>query len=268
MIEVNKIYNEDNLITLSAINDNVIDVIYIDSPFSTGQVFKTKDGEIAYEDKYTLEQLINLLKPRLIEMRRVLKETGNIFIHGDYRFIPYLRIECDKIFGIENFRNEIIWWYRRFPAKQKNFQFHHDTILWYSKTNNYIYNELWTDKSEKSSKKGRRLVDTGNGTRTTIYIDEETKTRMGNVWEISLINSQAKERTGYPTQKPKELLERILKASLPKVGDRYEGLVADFFAGSGTTLEVAKELGVSYIGCDNSPIAIKYIEQRLNNTAS
>lgn len=130
----------------------------------------------------------------------------------------------------------------------------------YTKTKNYTYNEQWMKKSKKSPKLGKRLIDTGNGTRTTIFTNEETKTRLGNVWEISLLNSQAKERLGYDTQKPKELIERIVKASSNE-GD----LVADFYAGSFTTADVCKDLKRNFIGCDTNPEAVEIGKKRIKN---
>ena len=246
MIEVNKVYCDDNLNILKQISNNFIDVIYIDPPFSTGRIFKTTDGEVAYEDKYTLQELLDILEPRIVEIHRVLKESGMFYIHGDYRFIPYVRVMCDKIFGINNFRNEIIWKYGLGGSGNRQFSKKHDTILFYSKTDNYVFNLLY-EEATSNKMKGQLK-------------------KMTDVWDIPNINNMAKERTGYPTQKPIELLERILKASLKfdEEINTYSGIVADFFAGSGTTLKVAKDLGVDYIGCDSSEVAVKYINERLN----
>lgn len=277
MIELNQVYQMDNLELLKKIEDNSIDVVYIDPPFSTGQIFK-KDGNTAYEDTYSLEELIQMLVPRINEIKRVLKDTGTFYIHGDYRFIPYIRVECDKIFGMNNFKNEIIVRTKTFKSKNA-YSRQHDTILVYSKSDKYHYYEpkkanyqprvlnkieqdefgwyYWTDggsiKGKKIEKKKR-------------YIEPTMDFAMGDVWEdIILYNGGAK--YDYPTQKPVELLERILKTCLPMIDGKYTGVVADFFAGSGTTLAVAKKMGINYIGCDNSPVAIEYINNRLNNAS-
>lgn len=197
-------------------------------------------------------------------MKRVLKNGGSIYIHGDNRFIPYLRIECDNIFGIDNFRNEIIWRYKRWTASSKNkLQSMHDTILFYSKGENiinHLYEPLEKPKKQNINTKEKKSVRDENG---NVIYHIQTERQIDDVWEIPFLNPASKERTGYPTQKPKVLLERILQTSLPIIDGKYKGVVADFFAGSGTTLEVAKEFGVDYIGCDNSEIAYKYIIKRI-----
>lgn len=267
MLEVNKVYCMDNLELLKLLPDNYIDVCYIDPPFSTGKIFKTKDGIIAYEDKYSLNELIEMLKPRILEIKRVLKTTGSFYIHGDSRFIAYIKIICDDIFGINNFKNEIIWSYDRWTNSVKKFTSCHDTILFYSKSDDYIFNYQYEPFSEKSKHKGSRNSKLHNNKLEQQYTNDKRLKYMKDVWNISILNSQAKERNGYPTQKPKELIGRILKSSLPfdKETKVYSGIVLDCFAGSGTTLKVAQELKVNYVGCDNSPIAIEYINKRLNN---
>lgn len=281
MIELNRVYHIDNLKLLKQIPDSSIDLVYIDPPFSTGRVFKTKVGELAYEDKYTLDELIEFLIPRIKEIHRILKDTGSFYLHGDYRFIPYLRVECDKIFGVDNFRNEIIWDKGFRGTEQKEFYQHaHDTILYYTKSNNYIWNAVYCEYADKNMSRYNKTDENGEK-----YALIKRRRKDGSVYygktypksdgkkaddvfrDIKTFASTSKERTGYPTQKPKALLERMLKASLPysEATNTHSGIVADFFAGSGTTLEVAKGLGVSYIGCDNSKVAIKYINNRLQD---
>lgn len=245
----------DNLELMAEMQDNTVDLIYCDILYGTGRKFKE------YQDlKPKREVIEEHYIPRIKEMYRILKDTGSIYLQMDYKINHWLRCILDDIFGYDNFLNEIIWWYRRFPSKQKNYQAQHDNIIIYTKTKNYTYNEQWMNKSKKSSKLGKRLIDTGNGTRTTIFTNEETKTRLGNVWEISLLNSQAKERLGYDTQKPKALIERIIKTSSNE-GD----LVADFYGGSFTTAEVCKDLNRNFIGCDISEKAVKIGRARVNS---
>lgn len=242
----------DNLELMAEIKDNTIDLIYCDILYGTGRKFKD------YQDLKPIRSEIEAhYLPRIKEMHRILKPTGSIYLQMDTRINHWMRCIMDDIFGYDNFLNEIIWWYRRFPAKQKNYQAQHDNIMIYTKTKNYTYNEQWTEKSKKSPKLGKRLIDTGNGTRTTIFTNEETKTRLGNVWEISFLNSQSKERLGYATQKPKALIERIIKTSSNE-GD----LVADFYAGSFTTAEVCKDLKRNFIGCDINPNGFAKAKER------
>lgn len=259
----------DNLRLISRIPDECIDLVYIDPPFSTGEVFKTSDGKIAFEDDYTLDELIDFLIPRIKEMYRVLKQTGTFYLHGDYRFIHYIKIECDKIFGIENFRNEIIVRTKTFRSKH-TYSRQHDTILVYSKSKEYHYYE-----PEKAMYKPRILnkiekdefgwfywSDTGsvNGVKQKKkkrYVEPRMSYAMGDIWEDIILYNGGKNLV-YPTQKPEALLERIIKSS-SKRGD----IVADFFCGSGTTGVVAKKLNRNYILCDINPEAIEISEKRL-----
>jgi len=255
VIEVNKVYQTDNLELLKNLNDNTVDLIYCDILYNTRKKFRDYNDNLGDTKK-----AIEWYKPRLIEMFRVLKETGTIYLQMDWRLVHYIKIEMDKIFGEDNFRNEIIWSYSRWTNSGKDFVRSHDNILRYSKSNNYIYNIQYEDFSEKSKHKGSRFSKKeDDGKLKQQYISEERKKAMRDVWEISILNSQSKERVDYNTQKPKELIERIILASTNE-GD----LVADFFCGSGTSLVVAKELGRNYIGCDLNKKAVDITNQRLN----
>lgn len=267
----NKVFYMDNLKLLKQLPDNSIDLVYIDPPFSTGRDFYTKKNELAYTDKYTIQELIDILIPRIKEIHRTLKPTGHFYLHGDDNYIHNIKVECDKIFGIENFSGDIIWYrYNKIPDKTKKLFFKmHDTILHYTKSNESLFNPIVIKtgeiiKRKKMKKKQGKIINTDD------YIEYEkekllTRSVIDDIPDINIGNS--KEKTGYPTQKSKKLIERILMSSIPKVEGKYKGIILDCFAGSGTTLEVAKELGVDYIGCDNSGIAIKYINERLNKTS-
>ena len=203
---------------------------------------------------------------RLVELHRVLKPTGSFYLHCDPTASHYLKIILDQIFGVENFRNEMVWSYRRWPAKQKNFQKMHDIILFYSKekqenTFNVIYETLsagtlkrWKGKKSKVSFEGEiRLV--------TQMTNVESQGRPADdVWSIPVINSQAKERLGYPTQKPEALLERIIKVSSNE-GD----VVLDTFCGCGTAIAVAQRLNRRWIGVDITHLAIALLKYRLDD---
>ena len=201
---------------------------------------------------------------RLVELHRVLKPTGSFYLHCDPTASHYLKIILDQIFGVQNFRNEMVWSYRRWPAKQKNFQKMHDIILFYSKekqenTFNVIYETLsagtlkrWKGKKSKVSFEGEiRLV--------TQMTNVESQGRPADdVWSIPVINSQAKERLGYPTQKPEALLERIIQASSNE-GD----VVLDAFCGCGTAVAVAQRSNRRWIGVDITHLAITLLKYRL-----
>ena len=244
-VEINKVYCMDNLELLKSMDDEVVDLIYSDILYNTGRKFDDFDDDLG-----TPEEAVEWYKPRLNEMKRVLSNTGTIYIHCDYRLVHYIKVEMDKIFGFDNFRNEIIWHYNSAPRKKGDFGRRHDTILRYSKTDEYTFNI--DDVRVPYSKTAPR------GYAKEKYYNDLGKV-MGDVWKINIIGQNDKtERVGYNTQKPKELLEVIVKASSNK-GD----LVADFFGGSGTTGVVAKELERNYIMCDINERAVEISEMRL-----
>ena len=257
-MELNKIYNMDNLELLKQLPSESIDLIYCDILYNTGKKFKDYNDNLG-----TPQQAIGWYKPRLIEMRRVLKDTGSIYLQCDYRLVHYLKVEMDNIFGVNNFRNEIIWHYQNF-YKAKTFKTVHDNILYYSKTLKYVYNPqyLYPDNPDRYNREDDIGKYFTNGRGDKCYYGKNLK--CPDVWsylkekEFHVLNSQAKERVGYDTQKPKFLLERIIKTS-----SNEDDVVADFFCGSGTSLVVAKELGRNYIGCDINPRAVEITNQRL-----
>lgn len=205
------------------------------------------------------------MTPRLCEMRRILKEDGSIYLHCDPSASHYLKILMDGMFGAENFRNEIVWHYQPGTKGSKQFGQKHDIILLYSKSKNMMFNQQRQTTTNpnvynKIDENGRRYCVNGQG---NIYYMDDGRT-CDDVWswivepEFNSITSRNKERLGYPTQKPKKLLERIILASSNK-GD----VVFDPFSGSGTTLEVAKTLGRDFIGIDINGDAIILQKNRL-----
>ena len=223
----------DNLELMKTIEDNTVDLIYCDILYGTGRKFKD------YQDLKPVRSEIEAhYIPRLKEMHRILKPTGSIYLQMDTKINHWIRCIMDDIFGYDNFRNEIVWKYGLGRSSDKQFGKRHDTILFYSKSNNYIYNKQLEEATSQRMK-------------------GEYK-NMSDVWvDIPNINNMANERIGYDTQKPKALIERIIKASSNE-GD----LVADFYLGSGTTCEVSLELGRNFIGCDINPRAIEIAKSR------
>ena len=251
-MELNKVYCIDNLELLRQMEDKSVNLIYCDILYNTGKKFKDYDDNLG-----TPQQAIEWYRPRLIEMNRVLKDTGFILLQMDYRLIHYMKVEMDNIFGLNNFINEIIWHYKSPSGTSKTkLANKHDNILLYSKTNKYKINidELREEYSKGTIKQAKnKNISFGRETK----LNEKGKTPT-DVWEIPTLNSMAKERVGYDTQKPKFLLEKVIK------GFSNEGdVVADFFCGSGTTLVAAKELDRQYIGCDISQKAIEITNKRL-----
>ncbi len=202
---------------------------------------------------------------RLLELNRVLKETGSIYLHCDPTASHYLKILLDGIFGKKNFKNEIVWCYRRWSAGAKRFQRQHDVILFYSKTADNVFNDLYIPLSAGTIKrwkgKKQQAVFDEEGKRSATSVEDESEgTPMPDWWNISIINPAARERLGYPTQKPEALLDLIIQASTNE-GD----VVLDPFCGCGTTISVAHRLKRQWIGIDVTHLAIDLIKWRLKN---
>ena len=216
---------------------------------------------------------------RIWYMHKVLKETGSFYLHCDPKMSHYLKIVCDLIFGEKNFRNEVIWDYTfRLMDLPQFYNRKHDVILFYAKSNKGFFNmpkTEWTREEIIRTRKQEIHKDEngnewiwmpggkGNSKNKKKFLSEiiaEGKA-ISDVWQMPIISSSAKERLGYPTQKPEELLERIIKASSNE-GD----LVADFFCGCGTTVAVSQRLNRKWLGVDISHLAIKLILKRLKDT--
>jgi len=243
----------DNLELMTEIKDNTVDLIYCDILYGTGIKFKD------FQDLKSIRSVIEShYIPRIKEMYRILKDTGSIYLHMDTRINHWVRCIMDDIFGYKNFRNEIIWSYKRYPMISLNsFQKMHDIILFYGKNNKVkvIKENISRPGQQKGSKSGYLKKENG---KVRYYVQIERT--IDDVWNIPMLNPMAKERNGYATQKSKLILERIIKASSDE-GD----LVADFYLGSGTTAVVCKELNRNFIGCDINPQAIEITRQRLQN---
>jgi DNA modification methylase len=207
---------------------------------------------------------------RLVELHRVLKPTGSIYLHCDPTASHYLKLVMDAIFGAKNFQNEIIWHYRRWTAGAKRYQRMHDIIFWYAKSRDFHFDipyEPYGDWIKKDyghidEETGKRWRwHTVKGVRYKVYLDDINKgVKCNDVWLIPFIGSTAKERMGYPTQKPEALLERIIKASSNE-GD----VILDPFCGCGTTVAVSEKLNRRWIGIDITHLAINLIEKRMKD---
>ena len=209
-----------------------------------------RNGTLAY---------LSMMTSRLIELKRVLKSTGSIYLHCDPSASHYLKIVMDAIFGEENFRNEIIWSYKSGGIPKTAFARKHDIILFYSKTNEYKFNLQMEARDISEIKKYSQEDEKGHFGQMKKdgkkYYFEDGHV-MRDVWEIPILNQLSKERLGYPTQKPESLLERIIKASSNE-GD----IILDPFSGCGTTVAVSERLNRKWIGIDITPIAITVIKK-------
>lgn len=208
---------------------------------------------------------LTMMAIRLIELRRVLKSTGSIYLHCDPTASHYLKVLLDTIFGKKNFRNEIAWCYRKWSITQRQFVRNHDIILFYSKSAKNEFNTLFIPVSAGTIKrwKGQKqqaIFDEGVRKATSLE-NEIAQTPMPDWWPMSIINPAAKERLGYQTQKPEMLLERIIMAS-SNGGD----VVLDPFCGCGTTIAVSERLKRQWIGIDITHLAINLIKLRLQDS--
>lgn len=257
--ECNRLIQGDNLWLMRRLPDESVDVIYLDPPFFT-QKIQQSDGAgtgtvLSYSDVWQdgLPGYLAWLNARLFEARRILKSTGSLYLHCDWHASHYIKVEADKIFGYDNMRNEIVWYYNSGARSKKDFGRRHDVILRYSKSAEYYMDLDAPQVREPYS------PDISIPACKAHYYDPRGKV-CDDVWRIPIIaQNDRKERLGYPTQKPEKLLERILSASCPP-----GGVVADFFCGSGTTPAVATKLGMRWIACDESAPAIEITRDRLS----
>ena len=245
----------DNLELLKSQPNESVNMIYSDILYGTGRNF----GE--YQDlKPIRSEIESHYLPRLIEMKRVLKQNGSIYLQMDYRINHWMRILMDDVFGYDNFVNEIIWCYTMPNNNKRRFNAKHDNIFLYSKSKDYIFNwqSVLTDYSESSKERGRYGSNSMMG-----KADSPLSKNGGKIMEdwmvIHTLKGNSKEYAKYPTQKPKELIRRFVLASTNE-GDT----VADYYLGSGTTAKVCQELNRNFIGCDLNPKAIEITKARLN----
>lgn len=237
---INKVFLMDNLKLMGKIPNNSVDLIYCDILYGTGKDF----GD--YKDIKADKKIVkDFYLPRIKEMHRILKDTGSIYLQMDCRINHWVRLIMDHVFKYNNFRNEIIWNTGDCISGYKSlcktkFVRQYDMILFYSKTKDIIFNK------QKVKNKNNNQTHTCGDLWNDIYS-----------FYFSCMKKKEESPEGYYSQKPKKLLERIIKASSNE-GD----VVADFFCGSGTTLVVAKELGRKYIGCDINKKAVEICKKR------
>lgn len=264
----NKIIFGDNLPILREMPDSSFHLIYIDPPFNTGKrqtrkqikTRRSKQGdrigfkgykyetyqisENGYKDNFN--NYLEFLKPRLIEAYRLLKKNGSLYFHIDYREVHYCKLLLDDIFGRSSFINEIIWAYDYGGRSKKRWPAKHDNILWYAKDpKNYIFNY---QEIERIPYMAPGLVGEEKAARGKLPTD---------TWWHTIVATNSKEKTGYPTQKPLGIIKRIVTASSSKNDD-----ILDFFAGSGTIGMACLELRRNFVLIDNNIQAINVMKKR------
>jgi len=270
---MHRILQGDNLEVLEAMDTDSIELIYVDPPFNTGKrqsrtqmktvrdaegdrigfgghryrtdILPQQNGGTGYHDQF--DDFLGFLRPRMVQAHRVLSPTGSLFFHIDYREVHYCKIMLDEIFGRPSFQNEIIWAYDYGARSTKRWPAKHDNILWYTKDPaRYTFNLNATDRIPYMAP---GLVGAAKAARGKTPTD---------VWWHTIVSPTGKEKTGYATQKPLGIMERIVRVH-SNPGDT----VLDFFAGSGTTGEAAAKHGRGFILVDESPDAIAIMRKRL-----
>jgi len=265
---MNKLILGDNLEIMRRMESETIDLIYLDPPFFSNRNYEVlwgDEGEIrSFQDRWSggVDHYIGWLKERVAEMHRLLKPTGSIYLHCDWHADAYIRVYIlDKIFGDNNFVAEIVWNYSWGVRTPKRWNRKHDIIFHYSKTcNKFIFNAndvLESRVMSESTKK--RLEYSGAMIKDHNKRGDSELALPTDVWYIATINAMSKERIGYPTQKPEELLKKIILAS-----SNENEIIFDPFVGGGTTIAVAEKLNRKWIGIDQSVQAVKVTEFRVN----
>ena len=311
------IFTGDNLPIMRGMDSESVDLIYLDPPFNSNANYAAPIGSLAagaaFKDTWALSDIniawLDLIEakypklnrvihaamtnsdksyliymaPRLLEMHRILSETGSIYLHCDPTMSHYLKLVMDAVFGKGNFRNEIVWCYGKWSNASKIFQQNHDIIFFYSNSGKYLFNKQFQDSEDKKKKmaigyqvnrpkgvkqlivydrkKAQKKIKEGNYDKVIYKDADELGVPMHDAWyDINLINSQARERVGYPTQKPLALLDRIIRASSNE-GD----VVFDPFCGCATTLVAADRLNRNWVGIDISPKASELVVERIKS---
>ncbi len=270
----NKLIFGDNLQVMKSLLDDPnikgqVKLIYIDPPFATKQEFRGSQDQKAYQDKIAGAEFIEFLRKRLIFLRELLADDGSIYVHLDTRKSHYIKTLMDEIFEEQNFKGEIVWYYRKYQMrKMRAFANNSERLLWYvnSSKSRYIYNPLTVPldkpkylKRKQWDKDLSRIVNVRDKDGKLIY-DEYNDQKVDDVWDIPFMGATSPERTGYPTQKPETILDQVIRAASNK-GD----IVLDAFAGSGTTLAVAEKLGRRWLGIDCGKLAMYTIQKRMLN---
>jgi site-specific DNA-methyltransferase (adenine-specific) len=290
----NTLYTHDNLYVLSGLNSESVDLIYLDPPFNTKRTYSAPIGSKAagasFKDMWTWEDVdehyldsladnfpalakyiasvgavhskammayLRYMAQRIVEMHRILKDTGSLYLHCDPTASHYLKLLLDSVFGKKNFRNDIVWRYQTGGVSKRWFGRKHDDILFYTKTDNYQFfpDSVRVPRTEEVL---RRIKSGTPGATRATTLDKYPD----DVFMIQALNAMDKERTGYPTQKPLALIKRIILASSNE-GD----IVMDPFCGCATTCVAAQQLGRKWIGIDIETQVVSVLVQRLSDDA-
>ncbi len=284
-MEPNRLILGDNLHVMRQLPDESIDLIYIDPPFFSGRHHRAVSGDRTEHRSFSdvwddgLPGYLVWLNARLFEMRRLLKKTGSLVVHCDHHANHYIKVELDKIFGPGHFRNEIVWSYDSGGRSRNSYPRKHDVLLWFAKRRPFFSPEAvgiprnvcprcgrvlekWNNLKKCADETGRTFRTIRSAGKVYRYYDDD-RVCPPDVWlGINHLQQKDPERIGYPTQKPEQLLERVIRGWCPE-----GGTVADFFCGGGTTPAAAHRLGRRWIACDRSKEAVDVTRDRLTRLA-
>lgn len=260
----NRLFLGDNLAVMRTLDGASLDLVYADPPFFSGRDYdplpRARANGSGFTDTWRegLEGYLAWLNERFAEMHRLLRESGSLLVHCDWHAGHYIKVELDKLFGYggeksrPGFRNEIVWAYD-YGGRSKDFwPRKHDVIFWYSKSTRWTFNHDALPREPMTS----RALRLSEGR------DKSKGKTPTDVWRMPTLNINARERLGYPTQKPEALIERLLLAH-----SSQGHVVGDFFCGSGTVPAVAQRLGRRWVACDSSEHAIEMAAGRLHGGA-
>ncbi len=259
----------DSLEVARGAPDGSLQLVYVDPPFATGADQRGRHADPRYADaEADPDRFVAWLSPWLVESRRALAERGSLIVHLDYRAIHYVKVALDRLFGRSRFVNEIVWCYAVGGKSRRGFGRKHDTLLWYARTDDWAFYPDAIRVARRGGSHMRVVLDEQGRP-----VQEKTDRKTGRVYrypvaagkipedwwtDIETLNHSDRERTGWPSQKPERLLERLIRATTV-AGDR----VADWFAGSGTTGAVAQRLGRGFAIADREAGAIAVASERL-----
>jgi len=272
-MNINEILHGNCRNVLPRFSDGFVDLIYLDPPFFTQKnhtlLSRDRTKKYEFEDTFpSLDVYLSFLEEVLYHCHRILKDTGSLFLHCDRTASHHLRTVLERVFGEENFQSEIVWSYKRWSNSKKGLLNSHQIIYFFSKTRQFKFNTLYGEYSPTTNLDQILQERKRDAHGVAVYKRDENgrvvngKPKKGvplsDVWDIPYLNPKAKERCGYPTQKPVLLLNRILQIASDE-GD----LILDPFCGSGTTCVSAKLLNRRFIGIDSSVEAVKLAQKRL-----
>jgi site-specific DNA-methyltransferase (adenine-specific) len=247
------VHHDEALNVLAQVATDSIDLVYVDPPFGTGDV-QSSHG-MSFKDP--TDNYSAFLIDHVKQLHRVLKPTGTMYLHLDWRHVHHARSACDFVFWEKNLLNEVIWAYNFGGRGKDRWPRKHDNILVYAKNvGQHVFNWDEVDRIPYKAPDMQKVGRTPEDAAARIELGQVPT----DVWDMSIVGTNSHERTGYPTQKPLKLLDRIITASSP-----LHGLVMDVFAGSGTTGEAAYRNGRSFVLADTSPWAIEVMQKRFKD---